>query len=1451
MNKIFRTMTMSFLLLAGLFALGAKPAHATLNAYTDLASFQAAAGATSSENFDAETPRNLATPSSPTFNGTFSKFSVSGNAQGDYYSIAPGTARGNINGTNFLYCSETAPGTTNYDGNGFTGPDYQFNFTAQITAIGFNWTDTDPSDNYKVTINGRDFTSPPFVSGGTGSGFFGVVATGGETFTLVSFLQNAAGGRVDPFGIDNVLFTDAAQSGPNFLVNVATDKDDGVCSTGDCSLREAINAANSIAGTDTINFVSGITYISLTQGALPALASNVSIIGNTAGVTVDGEILAFSVLKVNNGATVSLSRLTLTNGSVGVGNSGALTVNNCTFSFNAGSGLYNESTVNATNCTFDSNVGSSGFHTVGGNATAANCTSTGNRIGANAENGGTLDLLNCTISGNNELALYNFDSSITVKNTIAIGGTSGAVNDGGNNIIGGTAAEAGLDPAGLKNNGGPTQTIALTTRGTAVNSGSDAAAAGLTYDQRGTGFPRKIGSSVDIGAYESSFVNQAPTLQCPAAASTQCTTDNVTLSAHVEDADGNPLTVTWVINGNIKQTTLVPTGGPPTSANVSFTHTYAVGTTIVQVNVSDGTAAAVSCTTTVTVKDNTAPVPDVAPLADVTGQCSATIAAAPTATDNCAGQLTGTTTDALTYTTQGTHVVTWTYDDGNGNTFTQTQNVVVKDTTKPDVTKGTIAACYKTAGDAEAAALAATTATDNCSAAANLVKSASTVGDCEATITVTVTDEYGNFDSVNYATRIDNTPPTVTKGTIAACYKSTGDAEAAALAATTATDNCEGALTKTVSTVGDCEAVITVTFTDGCGNAASVAYKTRIDNTPPVITCPKAATVDCSESAYPPHTGTATATDNCGKVEVTFTDVLHINASKPRQGTIDRTWTAKDECGNVSTCLQIITVTDTKAPVIVCPAPTTVDNDPGLCSAKVTIAPLYAADICDVSVEATGKRSDNLALTAPYPVGTTTIRWTATDSSGNAVSCDQTITVKDVEKPKANADTATTNEDTAETIAVLANDTDNCGSVTLTSVGTASHGTVTKNADGTVKYAPAANFNGTDTFTYTITDAHGNTMTGTVTVTVKPVNDQPKLADVKVAPSEIDENNLATVTGTFSDVDLADTTPDTHKIVINWGDGSTNTVINPATSPFTATHLYADDNPTGTASDVNTITVTLTDSSSAANNSDTATTTIKVNNVAPVITSAIAGLPVAPIQDGTAAATVTANATFSDVGTQDTHTATWTWGDGATSAGTVTETNGSGSVSGSHTYTTAGVYTITLTVEDDDTGVSNVVTYQFVVVYAPEDGFVTGGGWINSPAGAYKANPTLTGKANFGFNSKYKSGQSVPTGNTEFQFHAGNMNFKSSVYEWMVISGQKVRYRGTGTINGSGSYGFELTAIDSKVSGAITSDRFRIKIWDKNKGNSVVYDNQVNGDAADGADPTTTLGGGNITIHKS
>jgi hypothetical protein len=98
------------------------------------------------------------------------------------------------------------------------------------------------------------------------------------------------------------------------------------------------------------------------------------------------------------------------------------------------------------------------------------------------------------------------------------------------------------------------------------------------------------------------------------------------------------------------------------------------------------------------------------------------------------------------------------------------------------------------------------------------------------------------------------------------------------------------------------------------------------------------------------------------------------------------------------TCNFTITVNDTEDPVVTCPANITVANDPGLCSAVVNPGIATAVDNCS-GVTVAGVRSDGLALNAPYPVGMTTITWTATDASNNTDSCNQTITVNDTEPP--------------------------------------------------------------------------------------------------------------------------------------------------------------------------------------------------------------------------------------------------------------------------------------------------------------------------------------------------------------------------------------------------------------------------------------------------------------------
>jgi len=221
--------------------------------------------------------------------------------------------------------------------------------------------------------------------------------------------------------------------------------------------------------------------------------------------------------------------------------------------------------------------------------------------------------------------------------------------------------------------------------------------------------------------------------------------------------------------------------------------------------------------------------------------------------------------------------------------------------------------------------------------------------------------------------------------------------------------------------------------------------------------------------------------------------------------------------------------------------------------------------------------------------------------------------------------------------------------------------------------------------------------------------------------------------------------------------------------------------------------------------------------------------------------------TFTD-NAGDVHTAQWMF-DSIAQPGTVNEA--AGSVSASHTFTAPGVYMVQLTVTDVCGNSATASTVggltAMVVIYDPNGGFVTGGGWFNSPAGAYVPGPGLTGQASFGFVSKYQKGAAIPTGETEFQFQVANFNFHSATYEWLVVSGARAQYKGSGTVNNAGDYAFILTAIDGQVSGGGGVDKFRIKIWDKANG-AVIYDNQLG--ASDSADPTTAIGAGSIVLHK-
>jgi len=245
-------------------------------------------------------------------------------------------------------------------------------------------------------------------------------------------------------------------------------------------------------------------------------------------------------------------------------------------------------------------------------------------------------------------------------------------------------------------------------------------------------------------------------------------------------------------------------------------------------------------------------------------------------------------------------------------------------------------------------------------------------------------------------------------------------------------------------------------------------------------------------------------------------------------------------------------------------------------------------------------------------------------------------------------------------------------------------------------------------------------------------------------------------------------------------------------------------------------------------------------NEAPV--AAITGVPTGSINPVNVPFSFTG--TFTDA-TAPAATAAWSFDATSSMVGTVAGSTALGTVAASKAFSAPGVYMVVLTVNDNLGGISIVDRIdrlqEMVIAYDPNAGFVTGGGWVDSPVGAYAAAPSLTGKATFGFVAKYKKGASVPEGETEFQFNGAGMNFKSTSYQWLVVQGtSKAQYKGVGTINGNGSYQFLVSVVDG------SPDKLRVKIT---SGAAVVYDNLVGG-GLDDAEPPTVLGGGSIVIHS-
>ncbi len=566
-----------------------------------------------------------------------------------------------------------------------------------------------------------------------------------------------------------------------------------------------------------------------------------------------------------------------------------------------------------------------------------------------------------------------------------------------------------------------------------------------------------------------------------------------------------------------------------------------LGDTIVTWTVDDGNGNTVDCQVTITVEDNEDPTiscvsPDPIVSTDP-GVCEYTVIGTifdPTFGDNCTGatiinNYTNTATLDGAVFPLGITFVVWTVTDGSGNIATCANSITVEDNEDPTITCAADdtrdtdpGVCEYTVQGTE---FDPTAFGDNCTSAtisndlngtATLDGEVLPIGD--TTVTWTVDDGNGNtVDCQVTITVEDNEDPTIScvspdpivSTDPGVCEYTVQGAEFDP----TFSDNCTGATVTNnytnTATLDGAVFPIGITFvvwtvTDGSGNTATCANSITVeDNEDPVITCIANTTVNTDPSicGYTVQGAEfdATFTDNCtgGSVSNDFNGSGTLDGEVLPVGDTTVVWTATDGSGNTATCTIVITVVDNEPPVIACPMDVTADTDPGVCGAEVFFADAIAIDNCGVlSVIQTA----GLPSGSTFPVGVSTVEFTATDVNGNTSVCSFTITVTDNEAPMAVCQDITIQLDEFGNASITAADidggsTDNCGIDTI----------VASQTDFDCSHV------GVNNVTLTVTDIYGNVSTCIAVVTVEDVT-APNVVcqDITV---ELDANGTVTISG--------------------------------------------------------------------------------------------------------------------------------------------------------------------------------------------------------------------------------------------------------------------------------------------------------------------------------------------------
>jgi uncharacterized repeat protein (TIGR03803 family) len=525
---------------------------------------------------------------------------------------------------------------------------------------------------------------------------------------------------------------------------------------------------------------------------------------------------------------------------------------------------------------------------------------------------------------------------------------------------------------------------------------------------------------------------------------------------------------------------------------------------------------------------------------------------------------------------------------------------------------------------------------------------------------------------------------------------------------------------------------------------------------------------------------------SASKTSFSCTDI----AANPNKVTL----TVTDNYKNLSTCEAMVTVVDNSAPTVLCKNATVILDNSG--NGTLTVAQVNngSSDACGIKSMVVSKTIFSVSDLAANP---NKVTLTVTDNNGNISSCEANVTVVDNSTPTVLCKNATV---------IL----DNSGNGTLT-VAQVDNGS--SDVHGIKSMALSRT-------SFSCNDITSNPNKVTLTVT----------------------NNNNTVSTCVANVTVVDNTApksicrNATVVLTNSGNGTLSAAqINNGSSDACGIKSMALSRTSFSCSDIatnpNKVTLTVTD-----NNNNVSTCVANVNVISDNSSVEVIANTIQPVQLGNKV-----SITMEEINSEHVNV---DWNDNSSQHYTVKNNK----VVASHTYTATGMYVVSASYTIPCGG-KKTVQYKYVVVYDTEGGWVTGGGWISSPAGAFYSNKSRTAKAEFGFVAKYKKGTTEVEGNTEFQFSSGNLKFKSSSNEAMslVIAGPKAIYKGKGTVNGTPGYSYMVSVIDGNLNSKGGSDKFRIKIW-KTSTREILYDNLPGAD--DNADAATKLNGGSIVIHS-